>query len=323
MSGITVDRFALKDPRFTVLAQELGCNRYEAWGRVLFLWDYCLESGSAVHSPRMVCAAMDHAGGAAAMVTANLAAEPVAGLVRVRGAEERIAWLKQKRESAAAGGKARAKQTLANAQANASVCLPSGTSKGAPLECPPTPTPTPSSGSSSSDSSGDLLTKGRSQTSGSGVEREARPTTAAHPDHAAFVEAFQQAYCFMSTSKPTWGAKEGAMVKRLLKAHGLEELKRRMGIMFDWPQGQYPVTTAPTMSMLAQHIDTFVAPPAQKPVQPVVNRFDPPPTLPQSEAQRKAARAELERLKGFDEATRAKNAEDVSDLLAGLKEAIS
>lgn len=58
------------------------------------------------------------------------------------------------------------------------------------------------------------------------------------------------------------------MVKRLLKAHGLAETERRMGIMFDWPDGTYPVTTAPTLALLSQHIDTFVALPAKKGASP-------------------------------------------------------
>ena len=84
------------------------------------------------------------------------------------------------------------------------------------------------------------------------------------PDHAAFIAAFQAAYQEATGSKPTWGAKEGAMVKRLLKAHGREELERRMRVMFDWPAGMFPVTTPPTLAMLAQHVDTFVALPARR-----------------------------------------------------------
>jgi hypothetical protein len=91
-----------------------------------------------------------------------------------------------------------------------------------------------------------------------------RRTTPAHPDHALFIAAFDAAFLSATGGRPTWGGKAGAIVSRLLKAHGYAELERRMRCMFAWPQGEWPVTCPPSLTMLAQHIDTFVALPAPK-----------------------------------------------------------
>jgi hypothetical protein len=54
--------------------------------------------------------------------------------------------------------------------------------------------------------------------------------------------------------KATWGVKQTANVKRLLKQHGIEEVMRRMKVCFDSPP-EFP--SSPDFMGFAQHFDLF------------------------------------------------------------------
>lgn len=75
-------------------------------------------------------------------------------------------------------------------------------------------------------------------------------------DHQTFVAMFDERYTERYGGRPTWGAKQGAQVKRLLGSHGLEECARRLRVMFDsppdWLKEPYDLGT------LVQHFDKFV-----------------------------------------------------------------
>lgn len=86
-------------------------------------------------------------------------------------------------------------------------------------------------------------------------------------DHATFIAAFDRLYAEANGgARPTWGAKPGALVARLLKAHGLAECVRRAEVMFrappEWPPPPHDLST------LSQHFDRFtgtVAPARPRP----------------------------------------------------------
>jgi hypothetical protein len=72
-------------------------------------------------------------------------------------------------------------------------------------------------------------------------------------DHPAFVKFFDELYAkHHDGAKPTWGAKAGATVKRLLTAHGLEECQRRAQILFASPPGWI---TSRDLQTLSAHFD--------------------------------------------------------------------
>lgn len=73
--------------------------------------------------------------------------------------------------------------------------------------------------------------------------------------HNAVVAAFTILYVEAYGSKPTWGPKQGAIVKRLLKSHSPDEIIRRATIMIreerKWPPPPHDLGT------LSAHFDKF------------------------------------------------------------------
>lgn len=100
------------------------------------------------------------------------------------------------------------------------------------------------------------------------LEKSKKVSRAARRDAAPKLEGYQDVVdCFHrayesahSGHAPTWSAKTGAMIKRLIKAHGAVEVQRRIAVMFGnpppaWPPGPYDI------GVLVQHFDRFVEPP--------------------------------------------------------------
>lgn len=78
-------------------------------------------------------------------------------------------------------------------------------------------------------------------------------------DHAALIAEFDRLYAEAhGGARPTWDAKRGAQVAKLLKAHGLEECSKRAANMFrsppPWPPPPHDLGT------LVQHFDRFAQP---------------------------------------------------------------
>lgn len=79
------------------------------------------------------------------------------------------------------------------------------------------------------------------------------PTT--NTDHRRAIERFDRYYRDAYGTKPTWGAKQGEMIKRLLAAHGLDEVLARMDRLFrgiDFPPPPYD------LGVLVVHFDRLV-----------------------------------------------------------------
>lgn len=85
----------------------------------------------------------------------------------------------------------------------------------------------------------------------------------AAPGHKETVAAFNAAYVKAYGARPTWGPKQGAMMKRLLAQHGPEEVQRRIELLFggaiDWPRPPYD------LGVLVSQFDRLVAPTVAKP----------------------------------------------------------
>lgn len=71
---------------------------------------------------------------------------------------------------------------------------------------------------------------------------------------AAFHDAYVQAY----GAKPTWGVARAAMMKRLVKEHGLDVVKERIDRLFTVGLGRWPEPPY-TLSVLVSQFDRLVA----------------------------------------------------------------
>lgn len=72
------------------------------------------------------------------------------------------------------------------------------------------------------------------------------------------VSAFHDAYVKAYDARPTWGAKQIGMIKRLVKQHGAEEVQRRIGALFSVGLGKWPEPPY-TVGVLVSQFDRLVA----------------------------------------------------------------
>lgn len=74
--------------------------------------------------------------------------------------------------------------------------------------------------------------------------------------HQHVIDVFHKAFLARYQTKPSWGAKQGAIVKRLIRAHGADEVAKRIAAMFSnaiaWPP--HPRT----LDTLSVHFDKFI-----------------------------------------------------------------
>lgn len=109
MPSVRIEAEAFSDWRYEKLGQLLGTSRYDALGRMAYVWRHCTER----QSHTVTASALDGIGGvsgfAAAMMAADLGEEGPDG-IRVKGAEGRIEWLAEIRANAKKGGEANKKR---------------------------------------------------------------------------------------------------------------------------------------------------------------------------------------------------------------------
>ena len=106
---VNVDSKMLVDPRFKRLGQRLGITHFEAFGRVLPVWNAAYETRSALLGADDIDALAELPGFASALVTSQLASAEE-DMIRLKGVEDRIGWLLEqdrKRELALLSKKAR------------------------------------------------------------------------------------------------------------------------------------------------------------------------------------------------------------------------
>jgi hypothetical protein len=71
------------------------------------------------------------------------------------------------------------------------------------------------------------------------------------------VSAFHDAYVKAYSARPTWGAKQIGMVKRLVKQHGADEVQKRIALLFDAGLGKWPEPPY-TVGVLVSQFDRLV-----------------------------------------------------------------
>ncbi len=103
MARVNVEQKALTDPRFELLGQMLGSNRFEALGRMLLVWHECQERGSYILTEKLLGIIMGSPKGVEWLIESDLAERDEAG-VRIKGTEGRIEWLEAKRTQARKNG---------------------------------------------------------------------------------------------------------------------------------------------------------------------------------------------------------------------------
>lgn len=245
MAAVRIDDEAFNDPRIELLGQLAGYNRYEAIGRLAHLWRHCTHKETSVVGEAIVRATLgttpDH------LIESDLG-ERVTDGVRVKGTLGRIEWLAKRRAASRSGGS----QTKAKHASDPGQKSEDGGQTGAktePNDSPLTLTPTMDSGSFSG--------SGSEEVTRDGARVRSRKPADTVDGYQATVDAFHVRYSgAYGGAKPTWGAKQGAALKRLLKQHGAPEVQRRMAILFDsppsWLKGPYDVGT------LVQHFDKLV-----------------------------------------------------------------
>ncbi len=251
----------VKDERFAVLGDIAGYNRYEAVGRMVGLWSWCvdrkLKDAPDDSDGYVVDTAVAKRFLGADAVRALLADDCDAfalgvlrpdGRIYLRGTSEYVAQLRRLVAIAHVGGKARAADSHRNGGrfvSNNTIDQP--TTSQAPAIGP--------AGDQRATSGNQRSSSSSSSSSSSEEKKKARPAADAPPAiHKPAVEAFDGYYrSTHNDAKPTWNAKTIAMVKTLCSKHGTDEVVRRIGVLRDsppqWPIGPWDLAT------FVQHFD--------------------------------------------------------------------
>lgn len=114
-----MDSSIATDPRFKLLALDLGCSLRELAGTCFFVWLACYERRTATLSVREANACAESEAFAQAIVDSGLAHFDERGDVVFHGVEERIRFLEAQAERGRKGGKVAGKSRRYNHQANA------------------------------------------------------------------------------------------------------------------------------------------------------------------------------------------------------------
>lgn len=97
---INVEGSALRDPRMKRLARLTGGSLFETMGRLLYVWALAYDRAVVTVPTLDIDDVAELTGFAGRMVEAGLAADAGDGLVRINGAERRIAYLQGQSERA-------------------------------------------------------------------------------------------------------------------------------------------------------------------------------------------------------------------------------
>jgi hypothetical protein len=254
MARMSIDDMLGRDPRLLRLSKACGWSRRETAGcLILDVWPLCYdrEKIDIADVDIDIAAGMD--GFTQLMVNVGLAVRVTTDKVRIAGARDRIKYLQAKRAAGYRGGVKSAevrgkevKQTPSTRQANSKHSSSKGQASGNPsvpdsASAPvlvldlPAPAPAVALGYSDVVARFDLLYKQRS-----------------------------------GGASPSWGEKQGGMIKGLLGKHPAAEIIRRIEILF-WHPPQFLSGSIPDIATLVQHFDKLAAPSqqaGQKPVEP-------------------------------------------------------
>jgi uncharacterized phage protein (TIGR02220 family) len=104
MARMSIDDMFLRDPRVVLLARRLGISKYDARGRILEVFGLIYDRVDDVLAADVIDVATEIEGFAAHMIAVDLAEQTRRG-IRIKGAEERIEYLRKKQLAAIEGGR--------------------------------------------------------------------------------------------------------------------------------------------------------------------------------------------------------------------------
>lgn len=264
-----------KEERVLVIADIAGYSRHEAIGRLFDMWAWCADrklqdapddcDGYAV-SEAVVCRFLGPLG-VRAILGDNcdeLALGEVRpdGLIYLRGTSDTVSRLRALRRSSSAGGEARVGGVAPKRRSGRFVSKKTNTPADRHLL---TSQPPASHQPATSDSPAvtSVIPDPRSQIQIPDPESELSlsPPAPRPPksDHASVVAEFDQRYRDRFRTKPTWGEKQGKLVKGLLAQHSAGEVIRRIEILFTSPPSWLDAS-ALDLGTLVRHFDKLAAP---------------------------------------------------------------
>lgn len=127
-ASVRIEDEAFADARYDVLAGLLDTSKYDALGRMAYVWRWCTQRRTYVVPSSLLEVYFDDPSD---LIRADLA-EEVDGGYRIKGTRGRIEWLSNLRKSSKKGGVANRAKWLSKRKAN-----------GQPDASPPSPAPAP------------------------------------------------------------------------------------------------------------------------------------------------------------------------------------
>lgn len=225
---------AYSDVRFQVLAT--GCQLADsdhALGKMSRLWRQCTSQGTYVLSEATVRAVLG-ARAVESLVESGLG-EVTGDGIRIRGTRGRIEWLKKLRNNAKKGGKAKAAKRQTGGRQEAARTLPT------PFPPAPAPAPIPAP----------IPAPTNPEPEKSSASPPARAPSGPHQEAIAAFDAYYRDQ--NGGAKPTWNGRTAKLMATLVKAHGLDEVRRRLRVLAVTPPSFPPAPW--DMGTLSQHFD--------------------------------------------------------------------
>jgi hypothetical protein len=110
LASVRIEEEARTDPRFTILGEKIGANRFDALGRMVEVWAYCTEKQTYFVRADMLDAVSGVKNFGNFLVESDLASlleeEDSCGF-RIKGTKGRIEWLSKLRKNGKKGGRPR------------------------------------------------------------------------------------------------------------------------------------------------------------------------------------------------------------------------
>lgn len=242
MARMSIDDMVGRDPRVRLLAKSLGWSMRETVGcLVMEVWPICYDQMTHLISDRVIDAAADREGFAAAMVDAELAHRDRSGKVYVAGARKRIEYLAAKHEAGRQGGLKSAERRHKSPKQTSSTQGTNAQARGNP----PVPDPDPVPDSVPVPDSPPVVVPEE------GASPPARVPSGPHQLAIAEFDGYYRSA--HNGAKPTWNGKTTKLMGALVKQHGLHEIARRIHVLKTSP----PTFPPPPWDMptFSQHFD--------------------------------------------------------------------
>ncbi len=271
MARMSIDDSALRDPRVLRLAKRLGLSRRETIGTLLDVWAIAYDRQTEVLPQEDVDSAAEIENFSCDMIVVGLAVSCRGG-VRISGAQQRVEYLKSRREAGKIGGlksgesrrdssKHSFKLSFADREAPAKHSLKHIEARGNPPDpvpdLPPDPVPDPDNreGDAAAPIAVPLALAVPEPEIAAQPHRPKRAPAKTHPDQQLVIDGFHERYKARYGTKPTWDVRSIGQIGTLLKKHTSATLFERMEFMFrkpGWPEG------ARSLDTFVRHIDAWV-----------------------------------------------------------------